>query len=114
MMKQKWKKKHEEEATEKAEKYQEEAALGLKCKRGGGAQQKMDWKLSHQDKCFSAMAQHFTCSLSLPSLRVFRGEHYLQMMSTVVGDNCFTTLTISHLKVHVNIEHNTFANAAKK
>ena len=89
-------------------------ALGLKRKRGGGTQQKMDSKLSHQGKCYSAIAQCFIYSSSFPSFGMFRDEHYLQMMNTVARENAFKISSIYHLKVHVNAEYNAFTNATKK
>ena len=44
------KEQHEEEVTAKAEKHQQDVALGSERKRGGGNQQKMNCTLSHQDK----------------------------------------------------------------
>ena len=106
-------KKHHEEVRLKDEWYQEEVALGLKRKRGGGTKRKMDFELSYQDNYFSAMAQCFIHSPSFLQFRTFRDENYLQMMNSIVEANGFTTLIISHLKVHVNTEHNAFMNAAK-
>ena len=59
------------------------------------------------------MAQHFIYSLECPLFRTFWEDSYSQMMNDVAGENDPQTLTIPHLKVCHNAEHNVFENAAK-
>ena len=53
-------------------------------------------------------------SSGCPPFRSFRDDSCLQMMNVVAVSNDFQTLTINHLKAHVNDERNTFIKAAKK
>ena len=107
--------KHEKEVTMNTEQCQEEAdCADFKRKRAGGLQQKMTSKLSYQDRCFSAMANYFICSSAHPQFRTFRDESHLKIMNTVAGVKYFKTLTITHLKMHLNAELDAFKKAAKK
>ena len=45
---------------------------------------------------------------------MFRDESYLKMMNAVAGDKKFRTLTITHLKTHLNAECNAFKKASRK
>ena len=79
-----------------------------KRKRGGGMQQKIPSKFSYQDMFFSSMANYFIYSSAYPPFNTFGDESYFQMMNAVAGDKDFKSLTIPHLKIYPNAEHNTF------
>ena len=98
----------------KNRKYQEEVALGSRRKSVGSMQLKMQSKLTYQDRCYSAIAQCFMFSPAHPLFRTFREDSHLQMMNTVDGLNDVKTLTINHLKAHVNAEWNAFFKASKR
>ena len=81
--------KYEDDVSIKAKHFQEEANMQSKLKRGGGMQQKIPSKLSYHDRCFSSIANCFICSSSYSRLNTFRDESFLQIMSTIAGDNEF-------------------------
>ena len=41
-------------------------------------------------------------------LKTFQDDSCLKMMNAVAGENDVQTLTITHLKMHLNAEHNAF------
>ena len=67
-----------------------------------------------EDKCYSSMSHFFICSSSCPPFNAFREDRFLQMMNAVSVENDFKPLTISHLKICLNAEHNTFEKSARQ
>ena len=65
----------------------------------------MDIGLTYQNRSFCAMSNYFLHTPSYPSFRNVLDPHFINMMQTVAGVNNFVTLTIEHLTVHVNAEH---------
>ena len=59
---------------------------------------KIKCALSYQDKSFAVIAQRFVCVPSFSSFRNFGNECFTNMIKTVVGENDFSTLTITTLK----------------
>ena len=80
----------------------------------GAVQQKLPSRLSYQGTFFSSMAHLFICSSSHPPFNVFRDEIFLQMINYVAGEKDFKSLTIIHLKIHVNTEWNTFKKSSRQ
>ena len=60
------------------------------------------------------MAHFFIFSSSCPPFNTFRDDAFLQMMNDVSGENEFKPLTIPHLKIFLNAEHNTFKKASRQ
>ena len=60
------------------------------------------------------MVQHFVCSPSFPSFRMFRDDYCMDAMKTLAGANKFSTLSILDLKIHANAENNALMIAIKK
>ena len=60
------------------------------------------------------MAHLFICSSSYPPFNTFRDESFLQMMSTIAGENEFKLLTIPHLKMYLNAKHDTLKKASRQ
>ena len=53
-------------------------------------------------------------SSSHPSFNAFRDDAFLQMMNDVAGDIDFKPLTIPHLKICVNAEHDAFKKSTRQ
>ena len=70
--------------------------------------------LSHQDKCFSAMAKWFLCCTSQTVLEIFRNDPFMKIIHAVSGDKAKRTLTIPHLKIFINTEWNAFIKFVQK